>query len=305
MNTVSKRRLDPKEANLPLKKKKIRKSSVLTAKSDNKRADRKSPMPADDQSRHDVTPATINTGNSDEREDTSSLINIKQAVGSPILELKNFCVPQGNKYDGRHKSNNRLSNCLVKLGNTKSTHDNTKLNGVRNNFPVMFSPHNAPSQLSMLQRNKSDRAIKVSDSKKHENVVTNRIPVSVSKIHFEDDSSPEMEVPANRRTIIQRLCGKHESKPSHEASKMDERSSGYLEQTNLEHRLNGSSQNIDAPQLPDQVDSFFMELDKNQDGTIDNKMSFLMKSINDSTFLVNSNLFSRRDSVGGDILEDL
>lgn len=285
-DSVSRRRaeaLDPPPL-LPIKKKKIRKNSVLTAKSDNKSTMSKSPIP-ENENRHNVTPVSIYTGEGRVNNDNMAcLLNVKQVLGSPVADLRQPSKQHDMK-QGKHSKQSAAKDGL------KTNH------GTSNHFPVMFSPDDGPSHLTMLQRNKSERAIKLSSQKKKDYMASKHAPGSISKIHFEDGSSPDSDHPVNRRSIIQRLCGKTHPKQTSET----------LEQ-NIESKIKVEAVpkgEEKAPQVPDQMDSFMIGFDKHLDDTQANKSSFLMKSINDSTFIGQSDLFSRRDSVGADILDGL
>lgn len=296
MGYACKDKLENSQASVYRRKNSCSKYSPQTEKSQTKRLNNLSPNKSKTPIRHNVTPMTSLTLGSSENADNSGLLQSNGLLSSPISEANILDKKRKNIGSSRKSSKNPLTKHTVETSKDKLAGEFIKLSKVRNEFPVLFSPEQGASKLITLNRKLSEFGVRVSPQTLDLDNAHNNLKLeSRSSRYIENSISPQSDNLVCKRSMIQRLCGRGDQvyPTENKAEK----------QTNQEHIA--EQENDDMIPIPEQADSFILGLEKNEDSTMDNKMSFLMKSINDSTIIAEINNFSSRDSIGVDILKHL
>ena len=301
MSCAYKDKIEKIQAPLYPRKNSMKKYSAHTEKSQSKRLKNSSPKKQNIENRHNVTPMTNLTAGSSENGDMSGLLQSNCLLSSPCTEDKNLDKKRKKIGLSRRRSSNRLSKYGLESSKDKPIEEFLKLSKVRNEFPVLFSPEQSASHLVTLNRKMSELGIRASPNtgdieKMHNNAVLE----STVTPYIEASISPQSDNLVCKRSMIQRLCGRGDQSYGVQVHAAEDKFSQKTNQENIAEQSND-----DILPIPELADSFMIGLDKYEDSIIDNKMSFLMKSINDSTIIADSNNFSRRDSIGADILKDL
>jgi hypothetical protein len=294
-------KLQNSEASVYRRKNSSSKYSPQTEKSQTKRLNNLSPNKSKTPIRHNVTPMSCLTLGSSENADNSGLLRSNGLLSSPISDANILDKKRKNIGSSRKSSKNRLSKHTIETSKDKFAGEFIKLSKVRNEFPVLFSPEQGTSKLVTLNRKLSEFGVRVSPQTLDLDNAHNNLKLeSRSSRYIENSISPQSDNLACKRSMIQRLCGRGDQNYGGQVYPTENKAK---KQINQEHIV--EQENDDMIPIPELAESFILGLEKNEDSTMDNKMSFLMKSINDSTIIAEINKFGSRDSIGVDILKHL
>lgn len=288
VSSVSKNNIGKSGAPLPPKANTRKKDTPIPDKTIAKQSNMVGSLLISTLNRQNTNQTSVITNESIDKDEIASLLNSANVLPSPEKKTEN---PQA-----KSRSRQKIAK---KQGSGKLPNQSSKKLPGKHIFPVMFSPDKLQSAtgLASINNRPTDDA-RSSGKKSYDGSEGKRMSDGALSSHFECEQSPQSEKTTQKLSILQRLCSRTEIKSSEDIAKLEYEEPNWNQE---DPRL------APAPLVNLELrDSFMDGLDKpEQDSTVDLKMSFLLNSMNESTFLKESNLFSLRDSVGANILNGL